>query len=62
MRGDPLCTVRDLKEVGVSSLFNLPADLRLEAGFTGIFVEGRFVHTEKLYISWDKGFPIFKNL
>ncbi len=60
--GDPLYTMDEYAQLGTNLLFHLPAGLRIELGLVGQFVEGKFVHTEQLYLTWGKAFNLLRNL
>lgn len=60
--GDPLYSMDEYAQVGTNIYFNLPAGLRIELGFVGQVVEGTFVHTEQLYLTWGKAFNLLEKL
>lgn len=60
--GDPLYGRDEYSQVGTNVLLNLPAGLRIEAGFAGQIIHGKFAHTEQFYLSWGKGFTLSRGL
>ena len=60
--GDPLYGRDEYSQLGTNVLFNLPAGLRIELGFVGQIINGKFAHTEQIYLSWGKGFTLFKGI
>ncbi len=60
--GDPLYSFDNYSQIGTNVFFNLPAGLRMEFGFAGQFVEGRFAHTGQIHLSWGKGFTLFRGI
>jgi hypothetical protein len=61
-QGDPLYTLDEYSQLGTDVIFHLPAGLRIKLGISGQFIQGKFVHTEQLYLSWGKAFTILKSL
>jgi len=60
--GDPLYTMDEYAQFGTDIIFNLPGGLRINLGLVGQFVEGKFVHTEQLYLSWGRAFTLLEDL
>lgn len=55
-RGDPLYSFEDYGQIGLNSVWTLPAGLRIEAGLSGLFNDGQFNHVYQVAFTWGYAF------